>query len=332
MAPDTSSQLPGYKNFGRRPNTMHKFKFLTIAIILILALVLAVPSLVAMARTLAAAIDPGLGTAANASILSATSLTNAGSSSTNRDVNDLINLSAPVGLTIGGDYHSAGGVAGQVQADASAADLNMLGQALTSNEGPVLDGLTLVSGVYDIGAGRLNGGVLTLNGPGVYIFRASSDFISSGSINFINGARACDLYWHVQSLATINGSSFAGTIIAGTGVHFGDSVTLDGRALAIGGDVTLINDTITGPSCAAAATSVPNVRATKTALAARGTAGVSGGSGVNGVSGVSGLPNTGGAPIRNDEFPLWMVIIASLTILVLALGIRGYRRTGQPKQ
>jgi hypothetical protein len=106
--------------------------------------------------------------------------------------------------------------------------------------------------------------------------------------------------------------------------------TLNGRFIGLEAAlVTLDSNTITVPVCAAAATSVPNVRATKTALAARGTAGVSGGSGV---SGVSGLPNTGGAPIRNDEFPLWMVIIASLTILVLALGIRGYRRTGQPKQ
>jgi hypothetical protein len=104
--------------------------------------------------------------------------------------------------------------------------------------------------------------------------------------------------------------------------------TLNGRFIGLSAAlVTLDSNTITVPVCAAAtATSVPNVRATKTALASMGTAGVSG------VSGVSGLPNTGGAPIRNDEFPLWMVIIASLTIVVLALGIRGYRRTDQPKQ
>jgi hypothetical protein len=58
------------------------------------------------------------------------------------------------------------------------------------------------------------------------------------------------VYWQVNTLATINGSSFTGTIIAGTGVHFGDSVALDGRALALGGDVTLLNNTISGPACA----------------------------------------------------------------------------------
>lgn len=83
----------------------------------------------------------------------------------------------------------------------------------------------------------------------VYIFRASSDLVSSGSINLINGARACDVYWQVNTLATINGSSFVGTIIAGTGVHFGANVALNGRALALGGDVTLLNNTISGPTC-----------------------------------------------------------------------------------
>jgi hypothetical protein len=79
----------------------------------------------------------------------------------------------------------------------------------------------------------------------------TSDLISSGSIVLTNGARACDVYWQVNTLASINGSSFAGTIIAGTGVHFGNGVALDGRALALGGDVTLLNNTISGPTCAA---------------------------------------------------------------------------------
>jgi len=42
---------------------------------------------------------------------------------------------------------------------------------------------------------------------------------------------------------------------AGTGVHFGANVTLNGSALAIGGDVTMISDTISGPSCAIAQSS-----------------------------------------------------------------------------
>ena len=101
-----------------------------------------------------------------------------------------------------------------------------------------------------MGEGLLNGGVLTLDGSGVYIFRTTSTLTSSGSINLINGARACDVFWHVQDAATINGSSFVGTIIAKTGIHFGTGVRLDGRALAIGADVTMDTNNISGPSCA----------------------------------------------------------------------------------
>lgn len=205
-----------------------------------------------------AATDPGLGAAASFSVLAQTAITGISTISGNVGLNSTgAGITALTAGDVTGAIYSTDGVApstailpATVQADASTAyTTNIPGQGVTASIGPVLDGLTLVPGVYDIGAGRLNGGVLTLDGPGVYIFRASSDFVSSGSINFINGARACDVYWRVETLATINGSSFAGTILAGTGVHSGANVTLDGRALAIGGDVTMINDAISGPSC-----------------------------------------------------------------------------------
>jgi type VI secretion system secreted protein VgrG len=159
---------------------------------------------------------------------------------------------------------SEGLLSASVQANAVTANANMLSQGTPVVIGTALDGLTLAPGVYDLGAGQLNGGVLHLNGAGVYIFRTSSSLISSGSIDFQNGARACDLFWSVNSLATINGSSFAGTIIAGTGVHFGANVTLDGRALAVGGDVTMLTDTISGPTCTAAPAPAPVVTPTVT--------------------------------------------------------------------
>jgi len=212
-----------------------------------------------------AATDPGLGAATTFSIIAQTAITGTGTISGNVGLNSTgAGITALTGVMVGGTIYSSDGLAPStatldpnVQANLSTANGNMSSQGATSSIGPVLDGETLTTGVYDIGAGRLNGGVLTLDGPGIYIFRASSDFVSSGSINFTNGARACDVYWQVDSLATINGSTFAGTIIAGTGVHFGTNVTLDGRALALGGDVTLDNTTISGPTCA-----VPPVLAT----------------------------------------------------------------------
>lgn len=201
-----------------------------------------------------AATSPGLGVAASFSALGTTSVTNTGGTTLSGDVGVAPGTSITNGgtLTVGGVTHNNDATSIQAHSDLGTANTNMLGQGATSSQGPVLDGLTLIPGVYDIGAGRLNGGILHLNGAGVYIFRASSDFISSGSISLENGARACDVYWSVATLATINGSSFAGTIIAGSGVHFGSGVTLDGRALARGGDVTMISDNISGPTCVAA--------------------------------------------------------------------------------
>lgn len=208
----------------------------------------------------AAATLPVLGAASSFSILSQTAITGTATISGDVGMNSTgANITALTSANVAGTIYATDLVAPSegildpnVQADALAAfTTGIPGQPLTSNEGPALDGLTLSTGVYDIGAGRLNGGILTLDGPGVYIFRASSDFISSGSINLINGARACDVFWRVETLATINGTSFIGTILAGTGIHFGANVTLDGRALAIGGDVTLLTNTISGPTCAA---------------------------------------------------------------------------------
>ena len=212
-------------------------------------------------NTTMAATDPGLGAAESFSVLAQTAITGISTISGDVGLNSTgAGITALTAANVGGTIFSTDGVApsvaspflsATVQANASTAyTTNIPGQAPTASIGPVLDGLTVVPGVYDIGAGRLNGGVLTLNGEGIYIFRASSDFISSGSVVLTNGARACDVFWRVETLATINGSSFIGTILAGTGVHFGANVTLNGRALAVGGDVTMITDTISGPTCA----------------------------------------------------------------------------------
>ncbi len=299
---------------------MRKQKFLTVSIILVMLLSLAGQSIAVSARPLGAT-TPALGTLTSVSILAATTVTNTGLSSTSGDVDISPGcaLSDLGTLTIGGATNLCNAVSLQAQADAGTARSDMLSQASDGTVGPGLDGLTVVPGVYDMGAGLLSGGVVTLNGPGVYIFRASSSLTSSGSISLINGARACDVYWNVETLATINGTSFVGTIISGTGVHFGAGVTLDGRALARGGDVTLISDVIGGPSCPAPAlpTNTPAPAPRRTRLPAA----------------VSGLPNTGGAPIRNDDFPWRLLIVAAgFSAITLALGVRAHRRAHLPKQ
>jgi hypothetical protein len=104
-------------------------------------------------------------------------------------------------------------------------------------------------------------GTLTLNGAGTYIFQVGSALTANvlSNVLLMNGADPCNVFWQVTSLATLNGSTFAGNVVAQAGVHVGAGtmilpVNLAGRALATAaGDVTLAGfDTIGG--CSAAAT------------------------------------------------------------------------------
>lgn len=215
-----------------------------------------------------AATAPDLGSANTFSIIGQTAITSVPTSIVSGDVGMNASGASITGLTsaeVAGTIYatdlvapSEAVLAASVQADASAAyTVNIPGLPIEGTPIAVseLNGITTSAGVYDLTGAEvtLSGGVLTLDGPGVYVFRMPFAFTSAGSINLINGARACDVFWNVGSLATINsggaGTEFVGTILSGTGVHFGAGVTLNGRAFAIGGDVTMDSDTISGPTC-----------------------------------------------------------------------------------
>jgi hypothetical protein len=202
-----------------------------------------------------AATAPGLGEAGTYSVLAATSVTCTGNSTTTGKVGVSPGTSItgfPVPCTAGGGTHSNDASAIQAHGNASSADLALTSQGPGTPIAAGLDGQNLVPGVYHTGAALLSGGVLTLNGAGVYIFLVDSSLTTSGSLNLINGAAPCNVFWHVSSGAFITGGSFVGTIIAGTQVTFGDGASLEGRALALTANVTLINNRISGPSCAGA--------------------------------------------------------------------------------
>ena len=154
--------------------------------------------------------------------------------------------------------------AGSIAAQAS---VTALFTALSSAGGPAtaipdqLAGQNLGPGVYSLGAANLaSGGVLTLSGNGVYIFRVSSSLatISTSNINLI-GAQACNIWWQVGSSATLGGVTFAGNVIAFTGVNsMGPNARLAGRLLTRApGSVTMAGDnTVTISSCSFAAGTV----------------------------------------------------------------------------
>lgn len=113
---------------------------------------------------------------------------------------------------------------------------------------------TVTPGVYTVGATTLNG-TLTLDGAGVYIFRSDSSVSTTGAgtMNLINGASPCNVFWQIPASMTIGtGSHIEGTIIAQTGlISLATGATLKGRAFSLISQVTLDSNQITEPICAA---------------------------------------------------------------------------------
>jgi hypothetical protein len=210
---------------------------------------------VVLVGTVLAATAPNLGTAESFAVLAGTTITNTGSTTITGDVGlhpgDAITGFTDV--TLDGAQHIADAVASGAKDDLVAAYNDAAGATPVNNVPTELGGTTLQPGVYASATLGLTG-TLTLDGQGVYIFQAGSTLITApgSSVELINGASACDVYWQVGSSATLDTTtSFKGTILALTSIALNNGVTLEGRALARNGEVTMINDTIDSSSCAA---------------------------------------------------------------------------------
>ena len=134
-----------------------------------------------------------------------------------------------------------------------------------------LAGKTLVPGIYCAGAFQITTGeALTLDGmlgSDVWIFRSAATLITTGGVDanvvFPDGSAAssCNVWWRVVSSATIGTyTNFIGNILAYASIGMETLATLDGRALAETGAVTLDSNTIFG-TCATPATTLKLVKA-----------------------------------------------------------------------
>lgn len=212
---------------------------------------------VALALLLAASASASaqlLGTASSFAVLGATpSVTNIGPSAVTGSVGVWPALSItgfPPGVVVPGTgaLHPGDAIAQQAQTDTTAAYLALAGRA-SAPIAPALGGQTLTPGTYNAGAANLTG-TLTLDGPGLYVIQATSLTTASGpaasSVSLINGATACDLWWQVGSSAAIGTfSAMQGNMLALTSITIGTSASLNGRALARNGTVTLDTNNIT---------------------------------------------------------------------------------------
>lgn len=305
---------------------MHKLKFLTIAIILMLSLVLTGQSGDVSARALGAT-SPTLGAVGSYSVLAGSIVTNTGPTSMPGNLGISPSIGVPPHFTgfppgvVGppGAIHDNDSSAAAAQLANTAAFLALsaapnvaCNAAYTTGTGPVdLSGVTLTPDVYCADAFTLTTGTaLTLNALGdpnaVWIFRSELSTLTTtpgvgANVVFLGGVgSACNVWWKVASSATIgSGSAFIGNILALTSISLGTGASLDGRALAQTGAVTLDSNTITGEVCLTADTTPRRRR-------------------------VGGLPNSGGAPIRNQDLPWSLLIIGGISALALVFGVRQY--------
>jgi hypothetical protein len=190
--------------------------------------------------------------------------------------------------------------------------------ACTTDYGGVtkeLGGLTLVPGVYCADAFQITGALYldaSSDPNGVWIFRAESSTGNTAagdtsSVQWVEGGvgSPCNVWWKIASSMTIGtGTSFIGNILALTSISLATNASLDGRAMAQTGAVTLDSNTITGAECL-----TPETPRRK----------------------VGGLPNSGGAPIRNQDLPWSLLIIGGISAIALVFGVRQYRITKRSK-
>ncbi len=255
---------------GAKQNVMSMKMFLRLRYLPVIAFAL-------MAAPFAhAATSPDLGAAASYSVLSGADATNGGAGVTTISGNLGVSPSAAyndLGTTVfltPGNPHLADGSAAAAQSAQKAVfdgPLDFVQQPCTvtypattelSTAGP------LDPGVYCTlpGDDFLISGTVTLRGTSdpatdVWIFRTSDDLIASGPASVVftgTGGLACNVWWRVADLASFTANNaMVGNILAATSISLGQSATLNGRAFAFTGAVTMLGNTISGPTCAAAA-------------------------------------------------------------------------------
>lgn len=214
-------------------------------------------ALLILAATPVPALAQLLGTASGFAVLGATpSVTNTGASVITGSVGVWPAASItgfPPGIIVPGTgaLHAGDATAQQAETDTTAAYVALAGLP-SAAIAPALGGQTLTPGVYNAGAANLTG-TLTLNGPGLYVIQATALTTASGpaasSVSLINGATPCDVWWQIGSSAAIGTfSAMQGNVLALTSITLGTSASLQGRALARNGTVTMDTNSITACS------------------------------------------------------------------------------------
>jgi hypothetical protein len=220
----------------------------------------------------------GLGTTSTFAVLAGSTITDTGSTvisgNAGGDVGLYPGTSFPgqAHVTLTGAVHLADTIASVAEDDLVTAYNDAAGRIPVHTIPTELGGSTLAPGVYDSQSGTFQiTGTLTLDAEGdpdaVFIFKTASTLITASysSINLINDARPCRIFWQVGSSATLGTYSHCvGHIFALTSITANTAATVVGQLLARNGAVTLDTNTITNVLCSTSL-STPAIYVSKTA-------------------------------------------------------------------
>jgi hypothetical protein len=212
-----------------------------------------------------------LGTSGSFAVLGGSTVTNTGASviTGNLGVSPGSSVTGfPPGIVAGGTIHAADGVALQAQNDLTTAYNTAAGIPCgTDLTGQDLGGLTLTPGVYCFTSSAALTGTLTLDFQGnpsaFFLFKIGSTLTTASGSSVVlinNGGAACapNLFWQVGTSATLGtGSTFGGNILALSSITVTTGASLQGRALARNGAVTLDTNSVNLTGCGIASPAVP---------------------------------------------------------------------------
>ncbi|MEY2516081.1 MAG: hypothetical protein QOJ89_3439 [bacterium] len=207
----------------------------------------------------AAAAPVDLGTAGAFVVLGGQTVTNTGPSVLNGDLGVSPGTALPGFGTavVNGATHATDVVAQVAQLDVTAAYDAAAGEPVTQDlSGTDLGNRTLKAGVYrySSSAGLTNTLVLDgENNPNArFIFQIGSSLTSASasSVQLINGASPCNVFWKVTSSATLgSGTAFKGNVLALTSITLNTGASVTGRLLARNGAVTLDTNVLDRSTC-----------------------------------------------------------------------------------
>src|SRR3954469_3362953 len=197
-----------------------------------------------------------MGSSSTIAVLAGSGITNTGATNITGD------LGLSPGTSIGGfppgiltgTQHINDAMANQAKLDLTTAYNDAAGRTSTQivTLSGNIGGLTLSPGLYKSTSSlAISSGDLTFDAKGdanaVFIIQIASTLTTTSGRKVIlsGGAVAANIFWQVGTSATFGTTSvFKGTVMAMQSISFNTGATLDGRALARTGSVTLAGNTI----------------------------------------------------------------------------------------